>query len=66
MIKRLTLKKNKTYKKERSLSLHIGACAIRLVYINTKGMHGSSWAELEGFFNSTHHGQFEKNLTQTT
>ena len=43
MNKRLTLKKNKTSKKKkkRSSSLHIGACAIRLVYINTKGMHGS-------------------------
>ena len=42
MNKRLTLKKIKhPKKKKRSSSLHIGACAIRLVYINTKGMHGS-------------------------
>ena len=28
-----------------------------------RGLRGPG---LEGFFNSTHHGQFEKNLTQTT
>ena len=39
---------------------------MRLVYINTKGVLGLGWVRLEGFFNPTHHGWFEKNPTQTT